>query len=297
MGSSRWSPTDWDGYSATTQKKSQHQIFTSSSLNADLNPLNIKVRESVDSAANPKSTPLILAVDETGSMGYLATEIIQKGLGIVMKEVYDRKPISDPHIMCIAVGDSKCDRSPLQATQFEADLALADQMEKFHIEGGGGGNGGESYHLVWYFAAMKTKTDSMMKRKKKGYLFTIGDEPPHMTLTKDEITRVFGDNAEADFTSRDLLDMASQSYEVFHLIINPGEYSDSRWKELLGERAIAVTDHTKLAEVIVSTMQVIEGEDADTVINSWSGDTSLVVRNAVNSLAKTGAAGSGVVRL
>lgn len=295
MGYTRSSASDWDGYSAKAQTKTQQQIFTSTKIQNDLDPKGITVRESVDSAANPKSTPLILAVDDTGSMGYLATEIIQKGLGIIMKEVYDRKPISDPHILAIAVGDSKFDRSPLQATQFEADISLATQMEKFFIESGGGGNGGESYHLAWYFAAMKTKTDSMLKRKKKGYLFTIGDEPPHMTLTRDEIRTVFGDTPETDFTSRDLLDMASQSYEVFHLVVGDRGI-DPRWKELLGERAIPVSDHTKLAEVIVSTMQVIEGEDADQVINSWSGDTALVVRSAVTSLSKAGG-GTGVVRM
>lgn len=295
MGYTRSSATDWDGYSAKAQTKTQQQIFTSNKIQGDLDPKGITVRESLDSPANPKSTPLILAVDETGSMGYLATEIIQKGLGIIMKEVYDRKPISDPHIMAIAVGDSKCDRSPLQATQFEADISLATQMEKFFIESGGGGNGGESYHLAWYFAAMKTKTDSMLKRKKKGYLFTIGDEPPHMTLTRDEIRTVFGDTPETDFSSRDLLDMASQSYEVFHLVVgNRG--IDPRWTELLGERAIPVSDHTKLAEVIVSTMEVIEGKDTEEVINSWSGDTSLVVRNAINPLTKAGG-GTGVVRM
>ena len=183
MGGTRWSPTDWDKYSTTTQTKSQQQIFTGKTMNADLDPKSIKVRESVDSPANPKSTPLIIAVDQTGSMGYLATEIIKTGLGVIMGEVYSRKPISDPHIMCMAVGDSKCDSSPLQATQFEADLKLAEQMENFFIEAGGGGNGGESYHLAWYFAAMKTKTDSIIKRGKNGYLFTIGHEPPHMTLT------------------------------------------------------------------------------------------------------------------
>jgi hypothetical protein len=297
MGNSRFSASDWAGYSSATQHKSQQQIFTSSSINNDLDPKGIKVRESVDSDNNPRSTPLIVVVDETGSMGILATEIIKNGLGVIMKEVYDRKPIHDPHIMCMAVGDAKSDRSPLQVTQFEASIVLAEQVEKFFIEANGGGNGGESYHLAWYFAAMKTKTDSMIKRAKKGYLFTIGDEPPHMTLTSNEIHRVFGDTAERDYTSRELLDMVSQSYEVFHLIVNPGSYPDAKWKELLGERAIPVTDHTKLAEVIVSTLEVIEGRDVADVVASWSGDTSLVVANAVNALTKGGVgAGTGVTR-
>ena len=38
-----------------------------------------------------------------------------------------------------------------------------------------------------YFAAMHTKIDSFIKRGKKGYLFTIGDEPVPGDLTKEQI--------------------------------------------------------------------------------------------------------------
>lgn len=296
MGGQRWSPSDWDNHSTQTRHQTQQQIFRQSSIHPDLDPLNIKVRESVDSEANPQSTPVILAVDETGSMGHLAEVIIKTGLGVIMGEIYNRKPIHDPHVLCIAVGDSKVDAAPLQATQFEASIVLAEQVKNFYLEGNGGGNHGESYHLVWYFAAHKTHCDSQLKRGRKGYIFTIGDEPPHLSLGKDEIKRVFGDDVEADISSRDLLDLVSQNWEVFHLIVNPGAYDKTRWVELLGERAIDVRDHDKLAEVIVSTMQVIEGEDVDAVAGSWSGDTSLVVRDAIGGLTKAGGS-AGVVQL
>lgn len=297
MGGSRWSADDWSTHSARTSTMTQQQIFTQSTIHNDLDPRGIKLRESVDSDQNPNSTPVIIAVDVTGSMGMLAETIIKTGLGVIMQEIYDRLPIPDPHVMCMAVGDANCDHSPLQVTQFEASIVLADQVKNFHIEGGGGGNGGESYALVWYFAAMKTKCDSMIKRNKKGYIFTIGDEPPHMTTTRDQINRVFGGNSEADISTSDLLGMVSQNWEVFHLIVKPGSYSHDRWDALLGERSIKVTDHTKLAEVIVSTLQVIEGHDPKTVIDSWSGDTSLVVSSAISSLTKSAGAGTGVVRL
>ena len=79
--------------------------------------------------------------------------------------------------MAMAIGDAECDRAPLQVTQFEADIRLADQLRELWIEGGGGGNRGESYHLPWAFAAMRTSTDCFERRGRKGYLFTIGDEP------------------------------------------------------------------------------------------------------------------------
>lgn len=300
MGRATWNSTAYGAYSASVRGLSQSQIFTQSTISPDLSPLNV-IRESRDSEQNPESTPVIVAVDDTGSMGYLAEEIIKRGLGVIMGEIYDRKPIKDPHLMCMSVGDAFSDNAPLQVTQFEASTILAKQVEKFFIEGNGGGNGGESYPLVWYFAAFKTQCDSQLKRNKKGYIFTVGDEAPHGKLTKEQIRSIFGDENEADFNAADLLDAVLRDWEVFHLIVKPHARQPVRekWNELLGERAILVADHAKLAEVIVSTIQVCEGEKVDDVAKSWSGDTSLVVREALKGLtptAKSDGAG-GIVAL
>lgn len=301
MGNARWDPTDWQQYSQQTQTKTQRQIFTKTTVDSDLDPKGFKLRESVDSDSNPESTPIILAVDETGSMGYLSEEIIKKGLGVIMKEIYDRKPVHDPHIMCMGIGDGYVDRHPLQMTQFEAGVApLTAQVEKIYLEGNGGGNGGESYNLAWYGAAFRTKCDAFVKRQRKGYLFTIGDEPPHMKLEKDVILRVTGDKVESDLTSKGLLDILAPNWEVFHLEVGAPSYganAQKKWKELLGERAITVTDHTKLAEVIVSTIQMTEGADLDSVVDSWSGDTSIVVRDAVRALQASKKGADGLVAL
>ena len=58
----------------------------------------------------------------------------------------------------------KCDSAPLQVGQFESSDELLDKwLTNIYFEAGGGGNGGESYALAWYFAALKTATDSMEK--------------------------------------------------------------------------------------------------------------------------------------
>lgn len=292
MGSNRWDAATWSGYSAKTQAQTQQQIFRQSGIHPDLDPRNITVRESCDSAANPQSTPIIIITDVTGSMGMLAEQIVKKSLGIIMKEIYDRKPVTDPHVLIGAVGDSKCDQAPFQVTQFEADISLAEQTEKIFIEGNGGGNGGESYLLAWYFAAMKTRCDAQIKRGRKGYIFTIGDEAPHADALQHEIKAVFGDDTERGYTAKELLAMASPNWEVFHLKVHSDrDNRDRRWADLLGERALEITDVDKLGEVIVSTIQVVEGADAAQVASSWSGDTSLVVQKAVGGLVKTPGAG------
>jgi hypothetical protein len=56
------------------------------------------------------------------------------------------------------------------------------------------------------------------------------------------------------------------------------------WKALLGEHVIICEDYTKLSEIITSILQVKAGVSKEEVVKSWSGDTSLVVATAINSL-------------
>ena len=295
MGHGRWDASAWASYAAThTAGKSAAQIFTTASMKPTFDPAKIAVRESRDSDQNPASTAIILASDVTGSMGAIAEVMIRSGLDTTMREIYGRKPVTDPHVMVMAVGDAECDGAPLQATQFEADIRLAEQLKDLWIEGGGGGNGGESYHLPWYFAAMKTATDCFEKRGKKGFLFTIGDEPILPGIAKDDAARVFGEAPGRNLSSADLLAMASRSYEVFHIVLTKVGVAAQNldavlktWTPLLGERVIRCDDHTKLAEVVVSAIQVAEGFDKRTVAASWSGSTAVTVADAIRSLVPT----------
>lgn len=304
MGSARWSPDDWASYTSTTKGKDRATVFTSRHLSKDLDPRNIAVRESVDSDVNPNSTPIIVALDVTGSMGEIPHQLIQGNLGTLMEELLARRPVSDPHLMFMGVGDVLFDRAPLQATQFEADIRIADQLRAIYLEGGGGGNACESYQLPWYFAATKTSVDSVAKRGKKGYLFTLGDEEPPKVLTASQIESVFGVNPERDYTSEELLAMAERNYHVFHIMVEQGgHYRHSgdevrrKWTNLLGQRAIGLSDYKRLAEVIVATIQANEGVDHDSVVGSWSGDTSLVVAHAIKNLAAPSSASGGLVVL
>ena len=286
MGGGRSTPQDWDGYAAKTVTKSRAQIFTQTAKSAYLDAT--KVRESADSTANPNSTPIIIAVDETGSMGVLAETIVKKSLAEIVLGIYQHLPVPDPHIMLAGVGDAYSDRAPYQPTQFEAEVdPLTKQIEQIFLEGNGGGNGGESYLMAWYHAAYKTKIDSMIKRGRKGYLFTIGDEEPHFTLTKDQIKRFFGDDVEADLDAHELLAAASEFYEVFHLKVRPNShYSKTPWTELMGERVIDVEDINELGPIITSTMRLIEGEDRNAIIASHaaSSSTALAVASATKDL-------------
>lgn len=309
MGYGRFDPQDWTAYQGTIKGKTTSQVFRNTSGVADdLDPRNIRVRESRDSQQNPNSTPILVMADGTGSMGRLAEQMLRSGCAKLTNEIYDRKPVSDPHLAFGYVGDVHAgDRAPLQVTQFEADVGVAKQLERIWLDGAsGGGNGSESYHLAWYFAARKVEADAFQKGR-RGAVFTWGDEGVPPDLSADEIRRVFGPDepVSGPLSARALLAEARRNWDVYHLIVEQGsgvrDYGRDRvvgaWRDLLGERAILLSDSDKMPEVIVSLLQVAAGVDRDAVTKSWSGDTSVVVARAVGGLAAASKAGRGVVRL
>lgn len=301
MGSARWDPDDWKTYSTTTKSKPTASIFKSSGMKDNLNPFSVGVRESRDSTLNPVSNAIIVGLDVTGSMGMIADSLAREGLGIMVEEILARKPVSDPHIMAMGIGDAYHDTAPLQVTQFEADITIAKQLEEIWLEKGGGNNSFESYNLPWYFAAMHTSIDCFEKRNKKGYLFTVGDEQAPAKILKEQVQKIFGDDVQADYSTEQLLTMVSRMYHVFHIVVEEGSharhYMDkvmSSWTPLLGQRVLKLSDHKKLAEVVVSAIQVNEGNDTADVVSSWSGSTSVVVARAVGALSKNSGTGKVV---
>lgn len=294
MSKARWDASDWADYTTTTRdyaSKTTEEIF-SSGLHEDLDPGKIKIRESCDSSEFPESNAIVIALDVTGSMYPVIDKVAREGLNRLVTSIYDKKPVKDPHIMCMGIGDVEMgDSAPLQVTQFETDIRIAVDLEKIWIEGLGGGNRYESYTLAWYFAAMKTSIDCFNKRGKKGYLFTIGDEFPTPYLKAQDIKRVLGDGPQANLAIEQLYDMVSRTYEVFHVVVKEGNcfryYGNDvidAWKKVLGQRVIPLSDHTKLAEVIVSTIQACEGASKDDIIKGWDGDASMVVKNSIKDL-------------
>ncbi len=304
MGYTRYDAGDWGSYAASTSTKT-HRDYGATSLAAELDPTKFGFRESVASKANPNPTPIVLGLDITGSMGRTA-EAMRKGLGTTFQEILARSAagtlVSDPSLMACAIGDMDAhDRAPIQATQFENDpVTLGKQVESFFMEGGGGGNHYESYLGPWYLAAMRTKCDAFAGSKpRKGFIFTMGDEEPQMVLRAAAVKRFFGDAIERDLTAQELLAITRRNFEVFHLMVEEGSHFRSygpevmeKWRALLGQNALRLSDHTKAAEVIVSAIEAVAGRDADAIVKSWSGSTALVVKHAIGGLTRRGASGA-----
>lgn len=291
MGYSTWDVKEWSSYATTTSTRSTEEIFSKKSIDTDLNPYKVLVRESRDSDFNPNSTPIIVACDVTGSMGIIADHLVRKGIGTFFEELLNRKPVSDPHMMIMGIGDAAYDSAPLQVSQFEADLTIAKWLEKLYIEHGGGGNRFESYDLPYYFAANHTSIDSWEKRLKKGYIFTIGDEQAPPKTFANQVERFIGDEMSQDMTFADTLTQAQKMYHCYHIMIAEGNHASrypdevkTSWREVMGQNAIWLEDYKNLSELIVSTIQINEGADKTDVLKSWSGKTGMIVGQALNCI-------------
>lgn len=276
MGGGNWTSSDWSKTVQTRSTLSRDQIFTQTKIHKLFNPRGIKIRESRDSKDHPESNAIILGLDVTGSMGIIAEKVAKEGLGTLVAGILDRKPVNDPQIMIMAIGDIVSDEAPLQVSQFESDIRISEQLASLWLEGNGGGNSSESYDLPWYFAATRTSIDCFEKRNKKGKLITIGDELPPYGVTKGQLKEYFAIDEASNYKPEQLLKLAQKSYEVFHVIVEQGNFASRHlqqvkagWRDLLGKRAILLDDYNHISEVILSVLDVSEGKDPNDVVKSW----------------------------
>lgn len=242
-----------DGYFT----KSIDQVFTKRNIDNAMNPKGIVVRESRDSEEHPKSLAIIVALDVTGSMGMVPHELVKDGLPNMVSKMIEGG-VEDPQILFTAIGDHKCDQAPLQVGQFESgDKELDGWLTDVYLEGNGGGNGGESYFLAWYFASRHTATDCWDKRKEKGFLFTIGDEPVHRIVPASALKEIMGGGEFQEMTANQLLKEASERYNVYHLHITQ-TYNGRRqevadgWRELMGNNLVIVESADSVSQTISS---------------------------------------------
>jgi hypothetical protein len=299
MGGGRWTATDWNTYStAKVSGKTTSQVFTATGMKPQFDPAFVQFRESRDSADNPNSRPIILGCDVTGSMGMVADTLIRGGINDLATDIQAAKEIGDPHVMVMAIGDAYSDKAPLQVTQFEADIRIADQTSQLWLEKGGGINSGESYALAHLFAAKKVVSDAAIKRKQKGFLFTIGDEPP-VGVTKEQAKDFLGIDIASDLSAAQCAALAMENFAVYHVILTNEGYCASggreavlrAWEKVLPQRLIFLDDVTKLSGAVVAAIHIADGA------TKASTCKSVAVANAVGSLVERGKSSGGVARL
>jgi hypothetical protein len=212
-----------------------------------MDPKNISVRESRDSEEHPESYPIIIALDETGSMGIIPDNLITNLLPKIMKKIMDAG-IPNPQVCFMGFGDcQECyENAPLQVGQFESsDLLMEKWLKEVYLEGMGGANRGEDAELPWYFAANHIVTDAWEKRHKKGCLITISDEPVHGRLPQKAIIKYIGDGCEADIPTEKILKKVSEKWNIYHIHCEGSQsytLEETNWKELINYRVVKSED-------------------------------------------------------
>ena len=223
MGYGYWTRSSFVSYSLSRGRKvnadgtldkklTDRQIYSQSGLHPRLDPKGV-VRECCDSEEHPGTIPVILALDVTGSMGSASAEVAKK-MNEVMTSLYSR--IRDVEFMVMGIGDLAYDRAPIQISQFESDIRIAEQLDLIYMEHGGGGNSYESYTAAWYMGLYHTRLDCL-KRGKKGLIITMGDETLNPYLPKAPLSSVTGDSLQSDVETPSLYREAIKKFDIYHI--------------------------------------------------------------------------------
>lgn len=279
MGNGTWTTSSYSAYTTSSRGLSADEfavsnnftaqtMYTARRLASELNPKNV-MRECCDSDEHPYTLPVILALDVTGSMGGAAMKVAQK-LNEIMTNLYEDESIKDIEFCVMGIGDLAYDDAPVQISQFESDIRIAEQLDKIYFEAGGGGNKYESYSAAWYMGLLHCSLDCW-DRGRKGIIITMGDELPNPYLPKEQIASVTGDKVQDDIETTELLKEVKEKYDVYHIAVNDSETSykmyqswydeDSKWRELLGSNYYVATLND-LATVIVN---IIKDREISTV--------------------------------
>ncbi|PNW29150.1 hypothetical protein [Formosa algae] len=287
MGGGRFS---YDAYSKLRRSKdysnkSREEIFTSRHIDPEMDPSNVVFRESRDSEEHPETVSIIVALDVTGSMGFVPEHIVKEALPDLIGSLMEAG-IEDPQVLFLGIGDFIYDSAPLQVGQFESSAELLDRwLTRVYLEGGGGGNNQEGYNLAHLFAARHTVIDCWEKRQQKGFLFTIGDEPVFPTIPAEIIKRYTNADEAETITTEAIIAEAQETYNVFHMHLEHNEWSKQirrkgNWKELLGDNYIEIPDYKTVAKRIAEV--VIQNHKPSTTTkttNTASGATDVEVEN------------------
>jgi hypothetical protein len=220
----------------------RQEVFKQRTCHAMMNPKDVRVRESRDSADHPSSLAVVFALDVTGSMGKIPELLAREELPAFMKVLVDCK-VDDPQLLFMAVGDATSDAAPLQVGQFESTAELMDRWLTWtFLEGKGGAGDHESYELGLYFLAEHTDMDCWVKRKKRGYVFMTGDELPYPAVSRHQVETLVGDKLDEDVPVEAVVAALQKTFHPFFLIPDQKRRArcEATWRALLGDNVIAM---------------------------------------------------------
>lgn len=281
MGSGSWTALDYAAYSTSmgrsltsSGESSTQNMFTQKVIHANLNPYKV-IRECCDSEEHPNTVPVILALDVTGSMGS-ACKRTASALNVIMSQLY--KNHTDIEFLIMGIGDLAYDDAPIQASQFESDIRIAEQTDEIYFEGGGGGNAYESYTAAWFFGLHHTKLDCW-KRGKKGIIITLGDEPLNPYLPRIPLVKSLGDSLQADVETKSLYEEAIKKFDIYHIAIDDKDSAYYQYADRIKESFGFLGQN-----LVISNIDTLPQKIADCIDNSIESQSAIqVIDESVSS--------------
>ena len=237
MGSGSWTTASYSAYASSSGKlysattgRVTGQVFHQSYIDPSLDPKHFMIRECVDSDEHPNTVPIILGLDVTGSMGSACKETAE-ALNVIMTNLY--KKYKDIEFCVMGIGDLAYDDAPIQMSQFESDVRIAEAVDKIYMEHGGGGNSYESYTAAWYMALKRTKLDRIEKQGRKGIIITMGDEPLNPYLPVQELNEAANCTEQADIETKPLFEEASKKFDIYHIAVKDHATAYDHYENLI----------------------------------------------------------------
>lgn len=242
-----YSPGVWAGHDFSSARKAYDSHAGRSY--ADATAAGKVLKDLLPDEITTNSTaPLIVVVDQTGSMGEWPKIMFSK---LPYLEHETKEYMGDDAEFCfMAVGDAhNGEKYPLQARPFAKGLDLKKRLEELVIEGNGGGNGGETYELAALYALKNIK----MPKAIKPIIIFIGDEKPFNVISKDMADNYCGVKLDKATPTPEVFKALREKMEVYFIQKSYGSgnsgsnsiSSDDKdafntWADLLGKDHIAM---------------------------------------------------------
>jgi len=216
--------------------------------------------------ATESMSPVVLALDVTGSMGDWPLIIWDK-LPMFYGQIMMNEYLDDPHMCFAPVGDAWSDKAPVQVTDFVVGMEMDDVLSQVFIEGGGGEGYCESYELMAFYFLKHCH----LKEGSKPLLFFTADEDFYSKVFPDQVKRVIGDQVETELDSISVMRALGMKFNVY-VLRKSYAYMDDKitkhWESALGPgRTLTLSNPKACVDTMLGIIAISGGtKDLDSYV-------------------------------
>lgn len=241
-----YSPGVWAGHDFASARRA-YDVTAGRSYDAAVSAKKATKDLIADDVKTDSTAPIIIVVDQTGSMGEWPKIMFSK---LPYLEHEAKEYLGDDAEFCfMAIGDAhNNEKYPLQVRPFAKGLDLKKRLEELVIEGQGGGQHTETYELAALFAAERIE----MPKAIKPIIIFIGDEETYDVISKDHALDLCGVKTEKPLPTAKVFEKLKEKMSVYFIQKSYGSggsanvvSSDDRnthdsWEKLVGNDHIAM---------------------------------------------------------